>query len=169
MSTAYFRFFLEAARTRCRRLFLASKKRVRWTGKLPAICFAQRKISNNDQHLPEPLRLAGARSRVLQWGCSLWDYLQGFRGLLSTSPDPTNQLPSSHLGQATRPPGGSTAHFDLSESSTHYPVLQPNVNLSVNAWLQLHEDSNSSARTQPTQSCGKACFPVGNRRNLLLA
>ena len=37
------------------------------------------KISNNDQHLPEPLRLAGARSRVLQWGCSLRDSLQGPR------------------------------------------------------------------------------------------
>jgi hypothetical protein len=48
----------------------------------------------------------------------------GIRAFLPTSPDPTNQLPFSLLGQATRPPGCSTAHFDLSQSSIRFPGLQ---------------------------------------------
>ena len=49
----------------------------------------------------------------------------GVQGVLfATSTDPTNQLPTSLLGQATRPPGGSTAHLQLFKSSTGYILVQ---------------------------------------------
>ncbi len=60
----------------------------------------------------EPAR--GSRrisSPGLAMACSLKDSLQGFRGMLPTSPDPTNQLPTSHSGQAQRPPGGFHRSF----------------------------------------------------------
>jgi len=40
------------------------------------------------------------------------------------SPDPANQLPFSLFGQAIRPPGGSTAHLQLSKSSISHSMLQ---------------------------------------------
>ena len=61
----------------------------------------------------EPLTARGGFPPGLAMACSLRDSLQGSRGVKSTSPDPTNQLPTSHSGQAQRPPGGSTAHLQL--------------------------------------------------------
>ena len=40
------------------------------------------------------------------------------------SSNPTNWLPTSLLGQATRPPGGSTAHLQLFKSNTGYSSMQ---------------------------------------------
>src|SRR5487761_2390183 len=76
----------------------------------------------------EPLGFARDCPPGLAMACSLKDSLQGLRGL--ASPDPTNQLPTSLIGQATRPPGGSTAYFlptahlQLSKSSTGHSPLQ---------------------------------------------
>ena len=82
------------------------------------------KLSNSDQHRPSHgrkylsngrpgARATGGSRRIaspgLAMACSLKDYLQGSRGFIPTSPDPTNQLPTSHSGQAQRPPGGSIA------------------------------------------------------------
>ena len=55
------------------------------TGTVPFKSLAPRKISKNDQrNAPEPIRLAGVSSWVLQWlvlVCPLRDSLQGFRGV----------------------------------------------------------------------------------------
>ena len=66
------------------------------------------------QHAPEPLRLAG---KLVPGSCNGL-FSVGFptgvlRSAAAHSSDPTNQLPHSTLGQAHRPPGSSTAHFQL--------------------------------------------------------
>jgi hypothetical protein len=65
--------------------------------------FAQRKISNSDQKLPEPLGLARDQLSGLAMACSLRDSLQGFRDLaflhltLRTSfPLPSTGRPHGH-------------------------------------------------------------------------
>lgn len=55
-------------------------------------------------------------------------------------------LPSS--GQATRPPGGSTAHLQLTENSTSYSLFATRGRLSRNRQLRLVENSNQHARMQ---------------------
>ena len=55
-------------------------------------------------------------------------------------------LPSS--GQATRPPGGSTAHLQLLENSTSYSLFATRGRLSRNRQLRLVENSNQHARMQ---------------------
>src|SRR5208337_57819 len=64
------------------------------------------------------------------------------------SPDPTNQLPNSHLGQATRPPGGSTAPLQLSKSSTRHPRLQAMPVQSGIISVQPDENINRPTRLQ---------------------
>lgn len=61
-------------------------------------------------------------SRVMQWLVLCGIPYRGSGAL--ASPDPANQLPTSLFGQATRPLGGSTAHLQLSKSSTCYLCLQ---------------------------------------------
>ena len=110
---------------------------------------ALRKISNSDQL--EPLGLAGDFLPGHAMACSLRDSLQGFRVHLRASPDPTNQLPSFPLpssGQATRPPGGSTAHLQLSKSSTGYSSFATSRSLS-RTHLRRSENCNSLENTQP--------------------
>jgi hypothetical protein len=92
--------------------------------------------------MPEPLGLAGVNSRVMQWLVLSRDSLQGLKVL---SLDPTNQLPTSLIGQATRPPGGSTAHHELLKGSTCYPLLQAANLLTEFIPLQLVENSNAMA------------------------
>src|ERR1035438_404048 len=74
----------EAAPTHCWRSFLAANP-ISLTGTVPFKSLAPRKISKNDQrNAPEPIRLAGVSSWVLQWlvlVCPLRDSLQGFRGV----------------------------------------------------------------------------------------
>jgi hypothetical protein len=74
---------------------------------------AQRKISMSDQQKPpEPLGLTG--DELLGHAMVLFSLGIPYRGSGAlASPDPTNQLPTSLLGQATRPPGGSTAPLQL--------------------------------------------------------
>ena len=96
----------------------------------------------------EPLTARGGFPPGLAMACSLRDSLQGSRGVKSTSPDPTNQLPTSHSGQAQRPPGGSTAHLQLFKSSTSHPWVQPAAGLAFTASLQLFENSNRPVLTQ---------------------
>ena len=74
-------------------------------------------------------------------------------------------LPSS--GQATRPPGGSTAHLQLIENSTSYSLIATNGRLSRNRQLRLVENSNQHARLQGNKLwessafCGKNRFRTG--------
>ena len=69
-------------------------------GKVTFKSVAQRKISKSgQQNAPEPIGLAGVQLLGRAMACSLRDSLQGFRGTrLRTSPDPTNQLPTSLNG-----------------------------------------------------------------------
>jgi hypothetical protein len=85
-------------------------------GKIPFRGAAQRKISKSDQQ--KHTRAARARRRYqllgLAMACSLRDSLQGFQGLsphLTQRTSSINWLPNSLIGQATRPPGGSTATY----------------------------------------------------------
>jgi len=88
-------------------------------------------ISMNDQHSPKPIWLASPRTnldtRVLQWGCSLWDSLQGTGATCLASPyEPASIFP---LGRATcTPRRSSTAFKQLSESiklRSHLQALCP--------------------------------------------
>jgi hypothetical protein len=74
---------------------------------------------------PSRLGSRELNSRVLQWLvlCGIPYRGSGMRRL-RISPDPTNQLPTSLIGQAKRPPGGSTAHLQLPKSSTRHSQLQ---------------------------------------------
>ena len=71
---------------------------------------AQRKISKNNR---QNARAARARRSWSPGSCNgLFSLGIPYRGsgvFLPTSPDPANQLPTSLIGQAQRPPGGSTA------------------------------------------------------------
>ena len=75
--------------------------------------FALRKKSKSGQQESlEPLGLAGDQLPGHAMACSLWDSLQGFNGakMHHVRPyEPASHFP--HIGQATRPPGGSTAHI----------------------------------------------------------
>jgi hypothetical protein len=86
------------------------------------------RAAQNFQTATSIARATGARGRILPglaMACSLKEFLQGSRGIKPTSPDPKNQLPTSHSGQAQRPPGGSIASMQLSKNSTSYLCLQP--------------------------------------------
>jgi hypothetical protein len=74
---------------------------------------------------PSRLGSREMNSRVLQWLvlCGIPYRGSGMRHL-RISPDPANQLPTSLIGQATRPPGGSTAHLQLPKISTVGSLLQ---------------------------------------------
>jgi hypothetical protein len=95
-------------------LSLPCQARTVFTQSVPVQGVALRKISKIDQHnWLAPLRCAkGFRLSGLAMACSLRDSLQG-SGLRYSPPqsDPTNQLPTSLIGQAIRPPGGSTAYL----------------------------------------------------------
>ena len=58
---------------------------------------------------PEPIRLAGANSRVMQWLVLCGIPYRGPGAL--ASPDPANQPSKSHIGRALRPLESSTASF----------------------------------------------------------
>ncbi len=85
-------------------------------------------------------------SRVMQWLVLCGIPYRGSGAL--ASPDPANQLPFSHLGQATRPPGSSTAHLQLSKSSTCHSCLQIAFALALNRCLPPAENSNLPALRQ---------------------
>jgi len=114
-------------------------------------------------------RATRARGRLppgLAMACSLKDFLQGSRGIRSTSPDPTNQLPTSHSGQAQRPPGGSIASLQPSKNSTRYPLCATSGRSCSPLRLQLFENSNHPALTQAkglwesVGGCGKPFLPL---------
>ena len=126
----------------------------------------QRKSFKQRPASPEPARGSrGISSPGLAMACSLKDSLQGFRGMFQTSPDPTNQPPTSHTGQAHRPPGSSIAHLQLVQNSTATLRLQPAACLSSTALLRLPENSNHPALTQ-AQCCGKRQNSCGNHRSV---
>ena len=117
----------EAAQTRCWRV--VPRKRY-------STCREGKKSRSEASHSAKyqratskmrPSRLGSRElnSRVLQWLvlCGIPYRGSGMRHL-RISPDPANQLPTSLIGQATRPPGGSTAHLQLPKSSTHGSSLQ---------------------------------------------
>ena len=108
---------------------------------------------------PKPLRLAGNFSPGLAMVCSLWDSLQGSKqgswgSAAAHSTDPANQLPHSTHRQATRPPGSSTAHFQLSKSSTGHSVLQLARNFKLSSCLRLIQDTGPR-RVRQALPCGK--------------
>jgi len=84
-----------------------------WPESLWITGFALRKRSKSGQQkLPEPQGLAGDQLPGHAMDCSLWDSLQGFNDANTQFVRPYE--PASHfpqIGQATRPPGGSTAHY----------------------------------------------------------
>jgi len=86
-----------------------------WPEPLWITGFALRKRSKSGQQkLPEPQGLAGDQLPGHAMDCSLWDSLQGFNDANTQFVRPYE--PASHfpqIGQATRPPGGSTAHYQL--------------------------------------------------------
>jgi hypothetical protein len=84
---------------------------------------ALRKISKIDQQNSlEPLRLVGDKLPVMQWLVLCRIPNRGSRAYASH--EPTNQLPTSLIGQAIRPPGGSTALLQLSKSTRSTLLLQ---------------------------------------------
>ena len=91
--------------------------------------FAPRNLSNDNR--PKSTRQARARCGELAGdllpGAAMVMFSVGFpTGVKSLMLyDPANLLPSSLTGQAKRPPGGSTAQFDLPKSSTGYSEAQP--------------------------------------------
>jgi len=90
--------------------FPASKDRTgRAASPFDSASFAQAQIFQTATSIARATRARGNWFPGLAMACSLKDYLQGSRGFIPTSPDPTNQLPTSHSGQAQRPPGGSIA------------------------------------------------------------
>jgi len=87
----------------------------------------------------------------------------GVRGATNaSSSNPTNRLPTSLKGQATRPPGGSTAHLQLFKSNTGYSRMQIAKTLDFTRCLRLPENNNGPQITQPKAACGKASDSVGN-------
>jgi len=117
---------LGAAQTRCWRLILIRNFRSAGKMKTPfrtSRCAKYQRATSKIH--PSRFRLAGDKLLGLAMACSLRDSQQGLRVI--ASPDPTNQLPNSLSGQAIRPPGGSTAHLQLSKSSitTLHPQVVP--------------------------------------------
>jgi hypothetical protein len=98
--------------------FLKVRIRVTRAEKSCRESFALRKISNSfQQNMLEPIGLAEGYSLwVMQWLVLCGIPYSGSGAL--ASPVRTNQLPTSLIGQATRPPGGSTAHLQLSKTNT---------------------------------------------------
>lgn len=128
------------------------------TGKCP---FRNHRAAHNLKE--RPAYNAGAdrahrelNSRVMQWLVLCGIPYRGSGAL--ASPDPANQLPTSLLGQATRPPGGSTAHLQLSKSSTCYLCLQAVHGQAVFTSVQLPENSNPSAYLQALQPVESPLF-----------
>jgi hypothetical protein len=73
---------------------------------------AAQNIKERPAQRPEPIgRAKGIAFRVMQWLVLCGIPYRGPGARDATSTDPTNQLPTSHLGQAQWPPGGSTARF----------------------------------------------------------
>lgn len=92
-------------------------------------------------------------SRVLQWVFVLCgDSRQGSRALRSYNP--ANLLPSSLIGQARWPPGGSTAQINLPKSSTDHSPAQPANSASCPPQLRLAENTNRRLRKQAHLRCG---------------
>ena len=90
------------------------------------------RAAQNIKQRPVFTRATRARERSTLGSCNgLFSagFPTGAQGSCFPPPDPTNQLPTSLNGQATRPPGGSIAHLQLFKSSTSYPSLQPAVHL----------------------------------------
>jgi len=81
--------------------------------------------TTSDNRLAHFARTRGLASWVMQWGLFSAGFPTGVGdAATASSSNPTNWLPTSHLGQATRPPGGSTAHLQLLKNSTRLLVLQ---------------------------------------------
>ena len=81
----------------------------------------------------------------------------GVQGCVTAaSTDPTNQLPTSHLGQAKWPPGSSTAHLQLFESSIGFSHLQLATGSCRDRQLRLAENINAPASAQADSPVGKA-------------
>jgi hypothetical protein len=125
--------------------------------------FAQRKTFKQRPASLGPLRARGSFSPGSCNGLFSVGFPTGVRGLIPTSPDPSNQLcfllPTS--GGAQRPPGSSIAHQQLSKSSTSYLRLQLAVGFRSTISLRLVENSNHIALMQAQHlwetpsSCGK--------------
>ncbi len=152
MSNTFFRLFCIVSRPLKRNVGGRSSMRSSRKGKSASRSeSASFRAAQNFQTATSVARAAKARGGFppgLAMACSLKDSPQGSRGIKPTSPDPTNQLPTSHSGQAQRPPGGSTAHLQLSKNSTRYPCMQLAAGLALTASLQLFENSNDPALTQ---------------------
>jgi hypothetical protein len=116
--------------------FKAIRVRVPGQGKTPAeprwitrLTLRKRSKSGQQKSL-EPLGLAGDQLPGHAMACSLWDSLQGFNGahrMHFVRPyEPASHFPPKQIstGQATRPPGGSTAQVQLHKSSTTRPEMQ---------------------------------------------
>jgi hypothetical protein len=105
-----FRSLLVAVQPHSRGWFPAAKDRTGQSASpFDSASFAQRKAFKQRPASLEPLGLAGKFP-----GLAMVLFSEGvsYRGpgvSRLTSPDPTNQLPTSHSGQAQRPPGGSIA------------------------------------------------------------
>jgi hypothetical protein len=140
---------IEAAQTQCWRAFLDASEPKRQIHR--SIRISILRAAQNFQTATSITRAAKARGGFppgLAMACSLKDSPQGSRGIQPTSPDPTNQLPTSHSGQAQRPPGGSTAHLQLFKNSTRHPCLQLATPFVPAVPLQLFENNNDPALTQ---------------------
>jgi len=120
------RFSPKAAQTRCWRRVLRRDSRPSGKKKPHSEMSHSAKYqrATSKKH-PSRLGSRELNSRVLQWLvlCGIPYRGSGMRRL-RISPDPTNQLPTSLIGQAKRPPGGSTAHLQLPKSSTRHSQLQ---------------------------------------------
>lgn len=94
-------------------------------------------------------RTRGLASWVMQWFLFSAGFPTGAGSGYRFSSNPTNWLPTSLLGQATRPPGGSTAHLQLFKSSTSYVLVQPALRLVFRTESRLVENINRAALAQP--------------------
>jgi hypothetical protein len=140
-----FSYLAEAVPTPCWRAFLTAKIRLSRRAARPFVSSRsakyQRATSTNARATSARERIA---FRVMQWLvlCGIPTGVQGCVNAAST--DPTNQLPTSHLGQATWPPGSSTAHLQLFESSTGFSPLQPATGSCRDRQLRLAENISGS-------------------------
>ena len=94
---------------------------------------------------------AHKRNRLLGHAMVLFSagFPTGVRGAPSTtSSNPTNRLPTSHLGQATSATGGSTAHLQLSKNSTGYSRMQIANRLALSTVSRLSENNNDPSVAQ---------------------
>jgi hypothetical protein len=126
---------------------------------------APRKISKNGQrNAPEPIRLTGVSSWVLQWLVLCGSPYRGFRGICLTRPnEPASQL-ASHFPLRGRPFGHREASLlicNFTRVAQTTPVRKRHTKPAVAAWLQLSKNSNLPAQLQSRTLWETAAF-VGN-------